>query len=562
MAVRLYEISYDVCEKNLVTIIAGSDRALSTPFVKIRGIESGVYPARLIVPQPFTELNKVSSISKYVYEAPLTSKDEFFIVTAQLLDVRWTAEASYSVNISGCKDTIVITEFEDFDTRISEPTIDPNRPQVFDVKYQIGNDTLQFSPTTPGLFITGDEPITVSGIVHSTTHPTRVELRTITAGGLVSEYAAIVMNIVPLDVENAYRVSAEIPRHFIQAPAITFWIQAINEKHLIQESKKQTIGVKRGGGLDIKIELDSMPNQAQGTLYSPIAYIFSKNQPIFGSVSLLVNNQTVYTSPVQIFDSDNPAVLLEWKIPKSKDSSYVTSTQETIKQTSENSGILESVGKAIITFLDWLSGNFTQDYYTSLAYAVQENNFGINGIEPIESGIVLTYQISARLNVYDEVLATTSTTLNTFPSKISSTISEPVNVYSMKDNLGNDVANAILLYSSYKGDTNFHYRVISPDGICFIGQSDQCIVNESTVALKGNMKSVDIQDQIFRIKYLGPENTLERFTISSIDPIIGKWDITLESSDGTMISKNISDNVQVKTKYKAHEDQIVTTISD
>ena len=50
-------------------------------------------------------------------------------------------------------------------TRISEPTIDPNRPQVFDVKYQIGNDPLQiFTRSTPGLFITGDEPITVSGI--------------------------------------------------------------------------------------------------------------------------------------------------------------------------------------------------------------------------------------------------------------------------------------------------------------------------------------------------------------------------------------------------------------
>jgi len=29
-----------------------------------------------------------------------------------------------------------------------------------------------------------------------------------------------------------------------------------------------------------------------------------------------------------------------------------------------------------------------------------------------------------------------------------------------------------------------------------------------------------------------------------------------------MISKNISDSVQVKTKYKAHEEQLVTTASD
>ncbi len=296
-----------------------------------------------------------------------------------------------------------------------------------------------------------------------------------------------------------------------------------------------------------------MPNQAQGTIYNPIAYIFSKNQPILGSVSLLVNNQIVYTSPEQIFDSENPAVLLEWNIPKLKYYSDISSTHETIKQTSENSDILESVGKAITSFFDWLMGNSAQ---------AQEDNFDINRIAPTISGNVLSYQISARLNVYDEVLATTSTTLNTFPSTLSSTISDPVDVYSMKDNLGNDVANPILLYSSYKGDTNYHYRVISPAGICFIGQSDQCIVNESTVSLKGNMKSVDIQGQIFRIKYSGPENLLERFTVTSIDPIVGKWNITLESSDGTMISENISDNVQVKTKYVAHDDQLVTTTSD
>ena len=76
------------------------------------------------------------------------------------------------------------------------------------------------------------------------------------------------------------------------------------------------------------------------------------------------------------------------------------------------------------------------------------------------------------------------------------------------------------------------------------------------------MKSVDNQGQIFRIKYSGPENPRERFTITSIDPIVGEWNFTLESLDGTMISKNISDNIYVKTKYKAHEDQIVTTTSN
>ncbi len=88
--------------------------------------------------------------------------------------------------------------------------------------------------------------------------------------------------------------------------------------------------------------------------------------------------------------------------------------------------------------------------------SVKENGFDINKIVPTISGNVLSYQISAQVNVYDRVLATTLTSLNTFPSTISSSISESVNAYSMKDNLGNDVENSILLYSSFKGDTNFH----------------------------------------------------------------------------------------------------------
>ena len=99
-------------------------------------------------------------------------------------------------------------------------------------------------------------------------------------------------------------------------------------------------------------------------------------------------------------------------------------------------GFWESIGKAFTSFFDWLSGNSVPKDYSD-----QDDNFDINIIEPTISGNVLSYQISARLNVYDEVLATTSTTLNTFPLTISSTISEPLNVDSMRDNLGNNVAN-------------------------------------------------------------------------------------------------------------------------
>ena len=45
------------------------------------------------------------------------------------------------------------------------------------------------------------------------------------------------------------------------------------------------------------------------------------------------------------------------------------------------------------------------------------------------------------------------------------------------------------------------------------------------------MKSIPYGDQILRVRYSGADNAFERFSITSIDPIVGQWTVSLESED-------------------------------
>ena len=74
------------------------------------------------------------------------------------------------------------------------------------------------------------------------------------------------------------------------------------------------------------------------------------------------------------------------------------------------------------------------------------------------------------------------------------------------------------------------------------------------------MESVTIDDQIYRIWYSGPDNALERFTITSVDPIIGNWSVYKETSEG-IIPEAYADDGSIKIKYRAHKIAVDTGAS-
>ncbi|MGQ0605584.1 MAG: hypothetical protein ACT4OD_01325, partial [Candidatus Nitrosotenuis sp.] len=166
------------------------------------------------------------------------------------------------------------------------------------------------------------------------------------------------------------------------------------------------------------------------------------------------------------------------------------------------------------------------------------------------------YDIKARLNLYDKQIDTATTKLNTFKSTVSHPISDIINIQSITDDKQNIVARAGLLYSS-DITPNLHYRVVSPDGKCVIGDSS-CMINHSTLGQRGNAQSIQVGDQILRVRYSGQDSSLERFSITSVDPIVGNWNVSLESDSGLIPDAQATEDTQVKIKYRAMSSKPIT----
>ncbi|HEX9845848.1 MAG TPA: hypothetical protein VGA92_05225, partial [Candidatus Nitrosotenuis sp.] len=491
----IYEISYDLCEQNMIRIIVGI-QGLETPppNVKIRTPTQKIYSATLVQDQPYAEANKAFSTSRYVYEAPLDPKLDFFIVTAEQIAGRDVVIARYLVNVDECRNVIVVNSMEDIErTETSETTVGVKRPQIFDIKFQVdGNKPIK--ATEINQFVEPGAQLKFSAIVDSPSTIRRAELRVSTAGGNYGDYAAVVMKIAPLqNITNAYLVSVDLPSLFLQTPATVYWIYVLNNDGQAQSSERYILGVKPPYEFDARIMLDSPPSKAESTMYRPTAYVNNDDEkPLFGTASLLVNGTIVYTSPEQLFNKGESVVNFEWKIPNVRAESK--------------------------------------------------------------------YQVSAQLNLYDKTIETTSLILRTFQTTRIFSISEPVTINSVMEN-GDVVARAGLLYSS---DTNpsLHYRIVAPDGTCIIGKSDPCLVSGSTAGFRGNSVNVDLDGQIYRIRYSGQDSPLERFSITSIDPIVGNWIVTLESDDGVIPEAHALEDVRLKVKYRANYIKLITTTSD
>ena len=90
-----------------------------------------------------------------------------------------------------------------------------------------------------------------------------------------------------------------------------------------------------------------------------------------------------------------------------------------------------------------------------------------------------SYKAVGKVNIYDQVFETDAMLLSTFLPRQITTVSQLGEIESLTDSQGNPIARASLIYSSTSGD-DVDYRVVSPDGTCVIGESEEWIVSEST----------------------------------------------------------------------------------
>jgi len=150
----------------------------------------------------------------------------------------------------------------------------------------------------------------------------------------------------------------------------------------------------------------------------------------------------------------------------------------------------------------------------------------------LSNGTSVIYEMQTVLEVYDKQYITSEATLNTFVRTKIVPISQQSDIVSILDENGNTIARPAMMYSSNQGDGQF--RVTAPDGTCVIGAG--CIVEQSTLLHRGGIDSVILDGQIYRVRYSGENSPLERFSITSLDSVLGEWSVEIELDESIILS--------------------------
>jgi len=165
------------------------------------------------------------------------------------------------------------------------------------------------------------------------------------------------------------------------------------------------------------------------------------------------------------------------------------------------------------------------------------------------------YDVKANVDLYDKSLSTQSVKLHTYPKTITMLASNMKSLEIITDN-NTVLADPALIYASNSVDQNLRFHIIAPNGQCIIGVSEECAVHDSTGKQRGGLTSIEYEDQIIRVRYSGHDNPLERFSITSIDPLLEHWTISLETSDGTIPQAHAIEDLSIKVKYRIHSETI------
>ncbi len=480
---KILDVSYDTCTTNMVKIlVAYSD---NSPSVILRTSITGVVSATPAQVQPFEIENQNATIQRLVYEAPINNKEQTFEVLALQAVGDNINSVGQTIGITGCQGE---TSFEN--KAIVPAAIDNSAPRIFDVKFQIDNST-KIPSVEDNHFVDSNKSIFVSAIVDSKTALDSVELRFVKAGDPLTNYMSVKMDVSSLPISNStYLVTGTIPSGMLQAPALTYWINADNTAFKSTDSDPYSIGIKPIYSIAGSLQLDIQSSRREGTTSNPTAY-FNNNStgPVYGSIVLISDGKTVYTSPSQVFTPGQNLINLIWYTPT--------------------------------------------------------------------VGAIVQHTVQARAEIYDQSFETVSSDITTFPGTFSIPLSNPQNITSMS--VGNmTIAKVTSLYSSFVNNGTMEYKVTAPDGTCVIGVSDNCLVSNSTLGLGGNFKSIQIGDQIFRVRYAGSDSPLERFSITSVDPITGIWKVEIDSKIGHVPSVDAMSHTLLKVKYREFDTSRIT----
>jgi ribosomal protein L7/L12 len=473
----------DAITTNTERTLSLSDNMGITDTLTANAAKSGSISAKLAAIQPYEQSNKITKLDKYLYEIPIASDETFLmvVVTEQKGSLSNTIQSA--VRLTSCEGATSISKVPEEKFEV----ISSSAPKIFDVKFQIANNPQHRSDIESEFSYVNQQDLKISAIVDAQTPLQRSELRVITMGQPENEYVAIKMNTISLPISNStYVISATIPSHLMQEPAISYWIHIIDEDHNEAQSKQYNIGVKPASIGNISFEMDISNVKQGGALVRPQLFVDNNDLPSYGIVSLIVNGQVV-SKKSQLFTTGETIVNLEWKSP--------------------------NVSK------------------------------------------LTTYDVMASVDLYGKSISTQYAKLHIYPKTITMLASEIQSIELVTEN-DRILADPALIYASNSIDENLRLHVIAPNGQCIIGVSEDCTIHDSTKNQRGGLTSIEYENQIIRVRYSGPDSSLERFSITSIDPLVGNWTISLETSDGIIPQVQAMKDMSIKVKYRTHSETI------
>ncbi|PJB98644.1 MAG: hypothetical protein CO079_01760, partial [Nitrosopumilales archaeon CG_4_9_14_0_8_um_filter_34_10] len=182
----------------------------------------------------------------------------------------------------------------------------------------------------------------------------------------------------------------------------------------------------------------------------------------------------------------------------------------------------------------------------SQLFATGQTTVNLEWKSPNVNGHII-YDVMASIDLYDKSISTQSAKLHVYPKTVTMLASE---IKSLEPITENDTVLAVpvLIYASNSVDSNLRFHVTAPNGQCIIGASEGCAVHDSTVNQRGGLTSIEYEDQIIRVRYSGSDSLLERFSITSVDPLVDNWIISLETSDGIIPQAQAIKDLSVKIK--------------
>ena len=89
-----------------------------------------------------------------------------------------------------------------------------------------------------------------------------------------------------------------------------------------------------------------------------------------------------------------------------------------------------------------------------------------------------------------------------------------------------------------------------------------CLVKESTADRRGGLDSVIIGGHIYRVKYSGADNALERFSITSLDSVKGDWHVELVEQEHILPYASALEETLLTIKYRAERSSLVKVMSE